>query len=299
MTGMRRWFALGAVLMAGAGARGQFLMMPDSTSDDVLLFSAFDGSLVNPTFIDGTGTLSTPINAISVGNEVWISDQIGDNVFRYDQGGSFLGKVLSGGLDNVRGIDVKGSRLYISNAGTANGAPGVAVVVTDLAGSLIATWKNVGDPFDVLARSRDFLVNDIGTSDKIQRFDGDGNLLGPFAGPGLFSFPEQMTERSNGNVLLATFSSPGAGIYEFDSAGNKLNFWGVGTGLRGVHELGNGKILWSSGSGVFVLDPGTGLSTPVVAGSGFRFIEPLVPEPATLSLLLLAGGFALGTRRRK
>ncbi len=263
-------FSLMVAFAAVAGASGQ-LMCPDSTSDRVFLFDANDGTLLDDSYIDGSGILSTPICAITVGDETWISDQLGDTVYRFDADGNFIAALIDTGLDNVRGIEIKDDRLYVSNAGTANGAPDDAIVVFDLDGNQLDVWTGLGDPFDILLRSDDFLVNDIGTSDKISSVDFDGNLISQFAAG--FAFPEQMTQRANGNILLATFSAP-AGIYEFDADGNQLNYWPVGTGLRGVHELGNGNILWSNGTGAHVLDPNTGESTQVASGS-LRFFEPV------------------------
>lgn len=266
-----------ALAWATAAAAQDVLMVPDSTSDRVFLFSAVDGSLVDDNFIDGSGILNTPINAVSVGDEVWISDQLGDSVFKFDADGNFLGKLVETGLDNIRGIELRADLLYVSNSGTANGAPDDAIVVYDLAGNQQDIWTGLGDPFDILLRDADFLVNDIGADDKISRVDFDGNLLGLFGALDVFDFPEQMTQRANGNILLATFSSP-AGVYEFDADGNQLNYWAVGTGLRGVHELTNGNILWTNGTGTWVLDPNTGQSTQVASGS-MRFIEPLGGGP--------------------
>ena len=56
-----------------------FLMIPDSQSDRVLLFDPVDGSLVNDNFVDGTGLFTTPLNAIQVNQEIWVSDQVEDS----------------------------------------------------------------------------------------------------------------------------------------------------------------------------------------------------------------------------
>lgn len=61
------------------------------------------------------------------------------------------------------------------------------------------------------------------------------------------------------------------------------------SGARGVWQLGNGKIMWTNGSGAWVYDPGTNQSAQVYAGGG-RYIDYLaIPEPASLTLLAVAG----------
>ena len=74
-----------------------FLMVPDSVSDRILLFDPIDGSLVDDSFIDGSetglGIFGTPINAIQVNSEIWVSDQIEDAIFRFDLQGDYLGIV--------------------------------------------------------------------------------------------------------------------------------------------------------------------------------------------------------------
>src|SRR5690606_548828 len=110
---------------------GGVLLVPESTNDQVMAFDPFDGSLISMNYIDGSGILGTPINAIQVGNEFWVSDQIADGVFRFDLSGTFLGQFNNTPLDNVRGIEFYNNRLYVSNSGSANGAPGDAVVIFD------------------------------------------------------------------------------------------------------------------------------------------------------------------------
>ena len=130
--------------MANAqGPSTSFLMVPDSVSDRILLFDPVDGSLVNNNFIDGSedtglGIFSTPINAIQVDSEIWVSDQIADAIFRFDLQGSYLGVVGDNdgdgdtdGLDNIRGIEYANGLIYVKNSVTDNDAPGNAEDVVD------------------------------------------------------------------------------------------------------------------------------------------------------------------------
>lgn len=260
----------------GAG----LLMVPESTNDRVMLFDAFDGSLVNAAFIEDPTNLSTPINAIAANGEIWVSDQIDDGVFRYDiNTGAFLGALVNMGLDNVRGIEFVNDTLFVTNAGAGNGAPGPAIVMFDTNGNNLGFFNaGIASPFDVFSNDGELLVADI-NNDVIERYDLMGNDLGTFAP--VNTFPEQVSRRSNGNILVANFSGTQEGILEFDSNGTLVNFFSNANtdGARGVWELGNGNIMHTNGSGVFILDPAMGTSTPVITGVGARFIEPMTVGP--------------------
>lgn len=149
-----------------------FLMVPDSVSDRILLFDPINGSLINDNFIDGSadtglGIFTTPLNAIQVNREIWVSDQVADAIFRFDLSGNYLGIVNDSngdgtpeGLDNVRGMEFAEGLIYVSNAGTNNGAPGEAVVVFDRAGNNLGFF-NTGDPSDIRAYNGTLLITDI------------------------------------------------------------------------------------------------------------------------------------------
>jgi hypothetical protein len=105
-----------------------------------------------------------------------------------------------------------------------------------------------------------------------------------------------MNYATNGNVLVAGFSSP-AGTYELDVNTGAIVNSIAGSGNRGVIQLGNGNIMWSNGSGAHIYDVSTNTSTLVYAGGG-RYLEyTAVPEPA--SLLAIGAGLALLARRRR
>jgi hypothetical protein len=280
------------------------LMVPDSTGDRVMLFSSADGSLIDADFIDLTPQgAATPINAVQVGQEIWVSDQIADSVFRYSLDGTTHLGTITGGLDNIRGFEVLGNTVYMTNAGTNNGAPGNGVVTIDVPSATINGYFATGDdgagsPFDVLGYFGNLLINDI-TGEDIDVFDTGGNFQSVFHesdGVTGIDFPEQMNATSLGNILVGGFSSP-AGIYEYDGSGNQLNYYDVGTGVRGVYELTNGNIMFTDGSGVHVLNPITGAITTSIDGVSGRFIECVVPAPSSAALLGLAGLAAFRRRR--
>ena len=159
-----------------------FLMIPDSVSDRIVLFDPLDGSLIDDNFIDGSvdtglGIFQTPINAIQVNREIWVSDQVADAIFRFDLSGNYLGIVNDSdndgtpeGLDNIRGIEFVNGLIYVSNSGTENGAPGdgSVVVVFDTDGNNLGFF-DTGDPFDIRAYNGTLLISDI-DEDNIDRY---------------------------------------------------------------------------------------------------------------------------------
>lgn len=298
-----------AIGLAATASAQTVLLIPDSTNDRVAAFSAADGSLINLDFIPSDpNNLSTPINAISSGRgTVFLSDQIEDAVFEYGLDGSFIGTIADAtdGLDNVRGIEVFDNMLYVTVGSNAGGLQDT-IQRFDTNGGSQTTWAttNIDSPFDILFRRTtsvtSALVANIDT-DNIDEYDTSGNFFGTFHdSDGLtgIDFPEQLHEAANGDILAGGFSTP-AGVYRYDSSGNQINYFDVGTGVRGVYELQNGNILWSAGSGVFSLDPNTGQSDLITDDGSFRFIEAVViPEPCCSVLIWMVMLTVLGIRRR-
>jgi uncharacterized protein (TIGR03382 family) len=290
-----------AVVALGAGAAsGQFLLVCDSSNDVVRLHNAFDGSTINASFIDFTANgiaAGTIKDAIQVGSQVWVSDQTNDTIYRFSNAGVLVGQI-SGGLDNIRGMEVVGNTVYVSNAGTSNGAPGDAIVTIDATtGAITGSFNNPAalvDPFDVLRVGNELYVTDI-EAEAVARFDLSGNFLGNLIdsdGVTGIDFPQQIAERANGNLLVAGFSIP-AGVYEYLSDGTSLGvIFGAALGPRGVAELGNGGVLWTNGSGIF---SGT---DQLASGGSFQYVNATsIPVPGALAALVLGG--VVGARRRR
>ena len=291
---------------------GGFLMIPDSVKDRILLFDAQDGSLIDDNFIDGSeetglGIFQTPINAVQINQEIWVSDQVADAIFRFDLQGNYLSVVGDNdgdgdtdGLDNIRGLEFVNGLVYVANAGDENDAPGDGeiVVVFDQTGNNLGFF-DTGDPYDIRAYNGELLINDINSEsiggEDIDRYSIDGvnsTLLGTLVesdGETGIDFPQQITIReSNGNILVGGFSRPG-GIYEYDTEGNQVNFFDASAGfaniVRAAYELDNGEIIWSGGDGVVVTDPDTGENRDIYTVNTLdfrpsaRYIEPLIiPE---------------------
>jgi hypothetical protein len=301
-----------------------FLLIPDSMSDTIGQYSALDGSLINANFIVDAGSAATydfgtPKEAIQVGNEIWISDQIADAIFIFDFNGNYLAKIgqdnlgnPTGALDNIRGLAYNGSTVFVANSGTTNGPGDVIVTIDPVSRSVTGNFQvfnpatgDVSDPFDVAVYNGNLLISDINAG-----LDGEGVDLVAFDGTWIdklvssdgttgIDFPQQLSPKlSDSNFLAAGFSPPD-GLYEYDINGNQINYF-AGTAGRGVFELANGNYLYTSGAGTFVLDPATGQIFSVGAGSQYiSLFTTTIPEPGSTALLVLGSGLLLGRRRRR
>lgn len=292
------------VILASTESRGgvpNYLLIPDSGADDIGKYDAFDGSYqgVWGTVPQTIGTSRTP-KSVDVGPDgyVYVSDQIQDRVFRYDQSGSFVGVFADegDGLDNLRGLDFRGNNLYVTMDAT-NDAVAVFDLNTGVRGTNFAAGTGF-DPFDVffLDDGRALVAN-IGTSDDIRLYDAAGTTFTSIFAPTTSFFPEQIVERLSmpGRFLTVGFSSNQ--LYEIDLAGTIHKQFAF-SGPRGIFELGNGNWLVTSGGGVFEVNSSTGaiIQNENAAADG-QFIE-LVPEPGALAMLVL-GGLMIGRRRRR
>lgn len=308
---MNRWTVLAAAAAFGtvvADAHAVFVLGVDRTADRVSLYSGVDGSLVNNAFITdaasaATYDFNTPIEAIQVGQEIWISDQISDAIFRFSLGGTYLSKIT--GLDDIRGISLVGNQVHaIVNGTTSNTSfPSVtrSLIRFDASGGFVNSFPLQGSSWDVVPFGNDLLISE-SDADGIYRYSAAGAVVATFtdtASTGI-NFPQQMHVRYNGNILAAGFSGAlNAGIYEFLADGTRQTTYAGGFGGRGILELLNGNYLFTKGDGVFVIDPAANTFGPAVLAGNMGFLNPLtaIPEPASLSLLAL-GSLALLRRAR-
>jgi len=275
-----------------AGAQS-FLVMPDSTNNRIATFDPFNGALINSNLFALAG--GTPIHAMQVGSEIWVSEQIGDRISRWSMTGTSLG-AITGALDNVRGMEQVGNTVYLCNTGTANGAPGRAIAMFDTAGNSLGTFPSAPSAgFGILSHQGSLLVSSDSPNDDIHRYGLAGADLGTFHNSASVAFMEEMDHATNGDVLCGAFSTNV--VARFDPTTGALISTFPASGARGVWQLGNGNIMWTSGTGVFVFDVTAQQSTQVYAGGG-RFIDIVsVPEPT--GVLAIAGLSAVLTIRRR
>lgn len=259
-------------------------------SPNVILLDVITGEIVDPAFFEILNP-DTPKALLQVGDEIWITHQLGDRIDRYDLEGNFISSI-SGGLDNIRGLGiVNNSEVWVTNAGSNNGAPGDAIVRFDFDGNNLGfflTTPQSTSPFDVIDNGDGEVYISYSSSNNIERRDYDGNFIANIVEPGVVNFIQQIEVEEPGVILAAVFSIISGGnqngIYRFsESDGSILDYWSEGN-LRGVASLGNGEILWSSGAGVHRLNPDTGISTLLSGGSSQYFgrlnLDGCTPPPA-------------------
>jgi hypothetical protein len=276
-------------LAATPAASAQFLICPDSSMDRVMLLSSYDGTLIALDFIvdDLTSTnydLQLPRDAIQVWNEIWVSDQLSDQIVRFDLSGAFKSKI-TGGLDNITGMELVGNIVYVANGGTANGAPGNAIVMFSTTGQNLGNFAAVA-PTDIVGFNGELLVTN-NTGDDIDRYTTAGVYLGKFYdsnGTTQLNFPQQVNVNSVTNhVWCAGFANPG-GLYEYDAAGTPVMYHAIGNGDRGQYALADGLVLFSDSGGLTLYDPSNQGLQPLVLGMTSGYINSFsgsFPGPST------------------
>jgi hypothetical protein len=94
-----------ALTALGSAATAQQWATTDTLTDKLIAFSPVDGSLLSSDVIAVNNLIQ--VGAIGVGVEIWVTEQLGDRVVRYDHGGNVLGVIgptfPGGGFDNIRG----------------------------------------------------------------------------------------------------------------------------------------------------------------------------------------------------
>jgi uncharacterized protein (TIGR03382 family) len=293
---MKSMIIIACVGAAVGVAQGQtYVMGVASTNDAVHLFDATTGALFQQNFIDLLAVgARTPKHALQVGNQIWVSDQLDDKIFRFDLSGSFIGEI-GGALDNIKGMEVVGNQVWVTNAGSNNGATGNSIVFIDSTSyAITGSVATNGSLFDLINYNGQILAGNIG-NESLEVYDLSGNLVSTFVssdGISGIDFPQQLFVRGNGNVLAAGFSTP-SGVFEYDVFGNSLGIVaGLDRGPRGVLELLNGDVMWTTGTGFFVGE------TEVLGGSSGQYLSfVVIPAPGAMALLGMGGLVAVRRRR--
>ncbi|MBL9079209.1 MAG: hypothetical protein JNL08_17030 [Planctomycetes bacterium] len=263
-------------------AHAQVVITTNSTTDTMVAFNPVDGSVVSSSLFAIPTTGGTKVAAIQVNNEIWMSDQIGDTVTRFDPCGNTLGVIgptfPGGGFDNIRGMTLIGGLVYVTNDGAGNGATANSLVTLDLAGNHVATIPlSFSSPYSVIPWQGDLLVASDAANDDVHRYTTAGVSVGTFHNSTGLNFAHQIALASDGNVWCAGFSTNN--VVKLDATSGAILSSFAASGARGVYELANGNVLWTNGSGAFVYDTVALTSTQVFAGS-HTHLNLLLPQQA-------------------
>ena len=248
-----------------------FLLIPDSTAKSVGMYNPSDGTYLGDLIVDPTH-FSTPINAVKgPDGNIYVSDQVADAVFVYSSAGTYLYTYADStdGLDNVRGIDFRGTELFISISPTS-----ATKCIARFSGPHVRLPDFIAggiDPFDILflTDGRCLVADIAGTTDNVRLYYANGTLQQILF---LVNFPEQIVFDSlaPGAFLNAGFSANV--ITDFELTGSIVQTTAY-SGARGVFRLGNGNLLATSGAGIQEVQPGTGTIIQTEKTGSGRFIE--------------------------
>ncbi len=281
-------FLAAAALTAGlaSSVSAQYLMLVESTGDKGALLNRTDGSLVNLNFIledNALYPMTTPKAAIQVDNEIWVSDQVNDVIYRFTASltPTFIGAINTG-LDNIRGIRYVNGVVYVCNSGTANGAPGNAIIRYTPQGTLIDSFTSNISPFDVVAFNGNIVVGDSNVDDLTQ-YTFAGTFVNTVHNGNVTTgvhFPQQIhvfpTGPNNADEFWVAGFSPPFGIYRISASGAIVNRYITPSAPRGLYPLDNGNWVYTDGvsmRSVNLANPSD--ATIVISGISGQYISPL------------------------
>jgi len=310
---MRLAVAVSLMGVAGSAASASFLMITDSgVGDRVMLFSAIDGSVVDLNWITDLGapfTFTTPKEALRVGNEIWVSDQVVDAIHRFDLDRNFLGSVTAhpngGVLDNLRGMGFDGTKVFLTVFPSTQANRGVAVF--DMAGNPTSFFStgNTVSTFDAEPFQGDLLITN-STTNNLERWSTSGAFLGNFT-TGIV-FPQQVSRLDDGSVLVvSSISTPGVeGVYHFNVDGSLRTYIDTEVAKqafgelvpRGAYLLDDGNYLVTASNGVYkTVGAGPNYTfTQIVGGVDAQYVN-LIPSPGA-GMVMGLGVLAVARRRR-
>ena len=264
---------LAALALPLATPAQQVVVATDDSTDTVVAFSPIDGSLVFANVFAIPNTVQVGI--LQVGNEIWINEQTGDRVVRYDACGNVLGSMGPtlplGGLDNIRGMSFIGGIVYVTNDGSGNGATADSLVMFDPAGNHLGTLalSSSPSPFSVQPFQGDLLVMSSSGPDKIHRYTTAGVSVGTVSNATNLGFTHASVIASDGNLWVSTFTTDT--ILKIEPTTGTVLQTVPADNARGIYELANGNLLWTTANGgAFVYDFGTATNSLVHAGSMYN-----------------------------
>jgi len=288
---MNRIAWLTVLVCAASVARAQLLIPDSGTGDRIMAFDVEDGAIIDLEWLTDAGAVgwafTTPKEALIVNDEIWISDQVEDDIHRFSFDRQFLGSISAhpggGNLDNLRGMGFDGTTVYATVFHSTSTLRGIATFDTSGAGTGFLPIN--ASLFDVEPFQGDLLIANEGTDD-IERWSTAGVLLNAFA-EGVI-FPEQITIVADGSVLaVSAIATAGIeGVYHFNADGSLRRFIDTEPAKgqfgemvpRGAYLLGDGNYLISASTGVYKFHVGDGSFTQVAAAVNAQHITWLPPS---------------------
>jgi hypothetical protein len=253
-----------------------FLATLDSNADKALLLDATTGAVVNANWIvdannAATYDFSTPKALVQVGQEIWISDQVANAIYRFSLSiqPTFLGKITTG-ISNPRGLCFVGGQVYV-----ANGSP-ASINVYNPDGSFVRSFPVNDQPFDITPFADKLLVSE-STNDDLTLYTTSGTLdsiLHNSNGTTGINFPQQLHVANTGfavpEIWAAGFSSS-SGIYRYNTSGSQLAVYAPSLSVRGVRVLNSNQVLFATGIELSRLTLSSGSIANLSVGS-FQYI---------------------------
>ena len=215
----------GPIMVAAA----QRLFAPDQASGGLVELAPVAGSVVSLVAVDlpslTGGASMLPVAGTQLPNgEIWISDLSANAVFRLDRSATTYLGAIPVVLDQPRQLVPYSGGVLLANGGFDGGAPGPGRIHLDAQGQIVAFFATT-QPFGLLpfelAGVDGYLYTEFGF--RAVTFADASNLalqtmFAPVGGAAFTLFPEDLAQRANGNVRVASFISP-SGIYELDPSG--------------------------------------------------------------------------------
>lgn len=271
-------FVAGATLSVSARADVEVILVPDAGNDTIASLDPTTGAAIDLQFIDLGPIIgaegSTTKDIIQVGDELWVSDQIRDRIYRFTATTtpSYIGDIV-GGMDNIRGMeyDAANDAVWVSNSGTNNGAPGRALIRVQASTATIVDWFTVADPFDVYVLPGGTLLVSDTVANNIKQYTIDGASLGTWGAASGINFPQQINSLGSSYVVASFLTT--TGVYEFGSTGNYIQRYTIAGGPRGVIEFDDGSFLVSSNSNIIHYASGTPTTVATRTGASFQFFS--------------------------
>lgn len=255
-----------------ASAPAQTLLVPHNSQNGgrhIAAVSAVDGRLLSASFIDlnfAGAPADRNYQIVETNGHWWVTDDVSETAHVWDATGTtYLSDELSGFDDLYGGTNAFGSSWFCS------GSPGGFGLneLVQVTGSNVTSFQATRQPFGIVEFQGELVYT---FSQGLMRVDpATGTELGVIFSVGSQGGFGQPTIRSStGNFLIARQAGH-QDIIEVTPSGTLVNEFEVasvlGIGLMlSAYELQNGDFLISTGTGLYVIDPGLSTSEQILDG---------------------------------